>query len=148
MDIRIPGKYFKELEAGEAFTYPAVEITDQMIQDFSRLTGDYNLLHLNEEFSACSHFKSRICPGMLTASLAIAPLGDETFNGTAIAMIRSDWRYHHPVRIGDTLRRSATIASKEPRGEGYESGKVVFHIQVLNQCEETVLTGDLTVLIK
>jgi acyl dehydratase len=148
MDIRIPGKYFKELEAGQDFTYSPVEITDHMIQDFSRLTGDFNLLHLNEEFSAGSHFKSRICPGMLTASLAIAPLGDETFNGTAIAMIESDWKYHHPVRIGDTLRRKATVASKHPRGEGYESGKVIFHIEVVNQRAETVLTGDLTVLIK
>ena len=148
MDRKVTGKYFAELRVGERFNFSPVEVSESMINDFSSLTGDRNLLHRNEEFASSSPFKTRISPGMLTASLAVAPLGDQTFNGTAVAMTESHWNYLGPVHIGDRLKIDALVESMEARGEGKSGGKVCFGIRVENQEGKPVLTGNIAVLIK
>jgi len=46
----------------------AVKITESMINDFTKISGDYNSLHMEEEYAIETPFKKRVCHGMLLAS--------------------------------------------------------------------------------
>lgn len=147
MERIVPGRRFSELREGEELNFPCIEAREDMIATFSNLTGDHNLLHVDERFAAESRYGGRILHGMLTASLAIAPLGNETFNGTALALTEASWKFLAPVKIGDLLNMSASVASKEPRKNG-EGGKVRFSIEAHNQNGKKVLEGCIAVLIR
>ena len=43
-------------------------ITESMIEDFAKLSGDYNPIHMNSEYAKTTKFKKRICHGMLLGS--------------------------------------------------------------------------------
>jgi len=42
-------------------------ITEDMINEFAKLSGDYNPLHMDENYGHTSKFGKRICHGMLLA---------------------------------------------------------------------------------
>ena len=44
-------------------------ITESMIQEFAKLSGDYNPHHIDEEYAKKTKYEKRICHGMLLASL-------------------------------------------------------------------------------
>ena len=44
-------------------------ISEEMVNAFAELTGDYNSLHMNEEIARKSRFRTRIVHGMLPFSL-------------------------------------------------------------------------------
>ena len=44
-----------------------VKITESMIADFAKISGDYNPLHMDEKYAKSTTFKNRICHGMLLA---------------------------------------------------------------------------------
>jgi len=58
---------FNDIEIGQTETFELV-ITESMLDDFARLSGDYNPLHMNENYAYSTIFKRRVCHGMLVAS--------------------------------------------------------------------------------
>jgi 3-hydroxybutyryl-CoA dehydratase len=44
------------------------KISEEMIDSFAKLTGDYNSLHLNKEFARKSKYRQRVVHGMLPFS--------------------------------------------------------------------------------
>lgn len=43
-------------------------ITEKLVSDFAEISGDFNPLHMDENFAMKTKFKKRICHGMLVAS--------------------------------------------------------------------------------
>ena len=46
----------------------SIEITESMINNFAEFSGDYNELHMDENYASTTKFGKRICHGMLLAS--------------------------------------------------------------------------------
>jgi len=44
-------------------------ISETMVEEFAKLSGDYNPHHMDESYAKRTRFKKRICHGMLLASL-------------------------------------------------------------------------------
>ena len=44
-------------------------ISESMVEEFAKLSGDYNPHHMDESYAKRTRFKKRICHGMLLASL-------------------------------------------------------------------------------
>ena len=64
--------------------------------------GDFNPLHVDEEFAKKSRFGTRILHGPFSSALVSSPVG-MYFAGTAIAYLEHACRFKAPVRPGDTL---------------------------------------------
>jgi len=109
------------------------------------LFGDFNPLHVNEEFSRRSRFGSRILHGPFTSALVSAPVG-MYFSGTAIAYLEHACRFTAPVRPGDTLTSEWTVTGKldKPKHDG---GIVVLKCACTNQERETVVEADGKILV-
>ena len=57
-----------DLSIGQKVEFTEV-ISESMIEEFAKLSGDYNPHHMNESYARKTRFKKRICHGMLLGSL-------------------------------------------------------------------------------
>jgi 3-hydroxybutyryl-CoA dehydratase len=57
----------EDIEQGLRKTF-RVNITEAMVNEFAKLTGDYAPMHMDEEYAHKTDFKHRICHGMLIGS--------------------------------------------------------------------------------
>jgi len=58
---------YEDLEVGKIISFKK-NLTQNEINDFAKITGDYNPLHVNPKFALKTQFKSNIAHGMLLAS--------------------------------------------------------------------------------
>lgn len=92
---------FDELEVGMAAQLDRT-IRGADIDEFARLTGDTNPVHVDEDAARRSRFGERIAHGMLTAGLVSAVLGTRLPGPNAIYMGQT-LRFTRPVPIGSTI---------------------------------------------
>lgn len=113
-----PGKWYDDVAVGERFG-TSVTVTEAHLVLGSGLFGDFNPLHVNEEFAKRSMFGTRILHGPFTSALVAAPVG-MYFSGTALAYLEHACRFKSPVRPGDTLDTQWTVTQKidKPKHKG------------------------------
>lgn len=142
------GLYFEEFEPGQRITSPGRTITEADIVTFAGLTGDFNSIHTDAEFSRNTPFGERVAHGLLGLSIA-SGLATRTgvLEQTVIAFREiGDWKFIRPVRIGDTVyARLEVKETKELRRIG--GGSVVIEVSLVNQQGETTMKGNWTVLV-
>jgi acyl dehydratase len=142
------GMYFDEFEVGQRFSTAGRTVTEADIVAFAGLSGDYNQIHVDAEYSKNTAVGRRVAHGILGLSIA-SGLAVQTgiLVGTIVAFreIR-DWRFLKPVFIGDTLHVDlAVLETKSLSRIG--AGIVLIELDVLNQNDETVMKGSWSVLI-
>ncbi len=139
------GKTYGEFVVGEKDISPAVTITDAHIILFASLSGDYNPLHIDEEFAKKTPFGTRIAHGLLSVSVMSGYLG-QLLNGTAIAFLGARYKFTAPVKIGDTVHAESEVIEKKDK-EKYNGGVVKIKLQIKNQKDEVCVEGEATVLV-
>ena len=139
------GKWYDEVAVGERFG-TAVTVTEAHLALAAGMFGDFNPLHVDEEFAKKSIFGTRILHGPFTSALVSAPVG-MYFSGTAIAYLEHSCRFTAPVRPGDTLKTEWTVARKldKPKHRG---GIFVLEGLARNQRQETVVEAQGKILVK
>ncbi|MEO8847608.1 MAG: MaoC family dehydratase [Casimicrobiaceae bacterium] len=143
VDIR--GRWFDEMAAGDAFT-SAVTITEAHIATGAGLIGDFNPLHVDETFARASRYGTRILHGVITAALMGGPIG-MIFHGTALAYLEQSTRFLLPLRIGDTLTTTWTVAALLPKPR-HQSGIVTLGVAGRNQHGSVVAEGSGKVMVR
>jgi len=129
-----------ELKIGDSFSNRR-QITDQLIRSFADLSGDYNPIHLDDEFAKTTRFGRRIAHGMLSGAFISAVLGYE-FEARKIVYLSQTMRFVAPVYIDDTITTTATITKIRE-----EKGVVVMETRCTNQTGEVTLRGEAVVMI-
>ena len=124
------GKTFAELAVGMTVSIENT-VSEQDVIDFARVSGDYNPLHLDEEYAKTTQFKTRIAHGALTASYISAVLGND-LPGPGSVFMELSLKFVRPVKIGDTVISTAEVIAMEERGyrvtlsvKGEANGKTV-----------------------
>jgi acyl dehydratase len=140
-----PGKWYDEVAIGDTFG-TSVTVTEAHLAAAAGMFGDFNPLHVDEEFSKKSIFGTRILHGPFTAALVSAPVG-MYFSGTAIAYLEHRCKFVAPVRPGDTLRTDWKVVEKldKPKHRG---GIFVLEGVARNQKGETVVEAEGKILVK
>jgi 3-hydroxybutyryl-CoA dehydratase len=138
------GKWYDEIHVGDSFA-SSLTVTETHLVLGSGMFGDFNPLHVDEEFSKKSRFGGRILHGPMTSALVSAPVGNY-FAGTAIAYLEHACRFTAPVRAGDTLTTRWTITAKldKPKHKG---GIAVMSGACTNQRGETAVEADGKILV-
>jgi acyl dehydratase len=140
-----PGRSYSAVRVGDRFERE-VSITDAHLSDGARLIGDFNPLHVDEDFARASHFGGRILHGVITSALMGAELG-MVFAGTALGYLEHNARFLAPVRPGDRLAIAwcvTELIDKPQRGGGI----VVAEAEARNQHGELVATAHGRMLVR
>lgn len=95
------------LKVGDTFTISR-EVTDELVRKFAEVSGDFNPIHLDEEFAAGTRFGRRIAHGMLGASFISAVLGYK-LSERKIVYLGQTLKFTAPVFIGDTATATAVV---------------------------------------
>lgn len=90
-------------------------ITEDDIQKFAEVSGDYNPLHMDDDFAKTTIFGQRIAHGALTASYISGILGNN-LPGPGAIFTGLSMRFRRPVFIGDTVTVRAEVSEKKDRG--------------------------------
>jgi acyl dehydratase len=145
---RQAGLYFEEFEVGDSIESAGRTITETDIVQFAMLSGDWNQIHTDAEYSKEQMTGERIAHGLLVLSVASGLAVRLGFmEETVVAFMGLEWEFRQVVKIGDTVRVRATVAEKkEMRRLG--GGYVWFKIDILNQNDQRVHRGKWKVLVK
>ena len=142
------GRYWDDFKVGETFETAARTVEAGDVSLFAGLSGDFNPLHLNEEFAKTSPFGGRVAHGILTLAISNGhqnQLG--IFEGTTLALLGIDRiRFTSPVRLGDTVHTAMTIKETKPSSKP-DRGVVTYEVAVKNQKGETVMHCEQSVLM-
>ena len=140
-----PGKGYDEIKPGDTFG-AAVTITEAHLVLAAGLIGDSHPLHINQQFAEQTRFGGRVLHGVFTGAIVGGPVGT-FFAGTGIAYLEHNCRFTHPVRPGDTITTTWTIAAKtdKPRHGG---GLVALTGVCRNQNDEVVVEADAKMLVR
>src|SRR5215467_8999143 len=105
--------FFEDLSIGMTETLSKTVASSDVI-GFAQLTGDRNPIHLSEHFAAKTTFGRRIAHGLYTASLISAVLGTR-LPGPGAVYVSQTLNFRAPVRIGDTVEVTVTVAELDPQ---------------------------------
>ncbi len=143
------GLYWEEWEVGAEFFTSARTITEADIVNFAGISGDYNPLHIDEEFCRKTQFGTRIAHGPLIYSIAAGLLFQlHLYDDTLIAFLGFDsLKFTKPVKIGDTIHVRIEVLEKRETSKP-DRGVMKRLLQVLNQNDEVVQEGVQAFLLK
>jgi 3-hydroxybutyryl-CoA dehydratase len=144
----VRGMYFEEFEVGQKMVSPGRTVTESDVVGFAGLSGDYNLIHTDAEYSKTTPFGARVAHGLLGLSIASGlALRTGVLEGTVIAFREIvSWKFVKPVFINDTIHvEMEIIETKAMRRVG--GGKVDLNFDVKNQNNETTMKGIWSVLV-
>lgn len=113
-------------------------IEEDDVADFARVSGDTNLLHLDDETAERTRFGDRIVHGTLASGLISAALA--RLPGLTI-YLSQDLEFLQPVDIGDRL--TAIVEVVEDIGDGRYRLTTV----VENEAGEPVIDGEAVVIV-
>ncbi len=147
-ETRPRGLYFEEFEPGQIYFSSARTITETDIVRFAGLSGDYNQIHTDAEFSKKSPFGQRVAHGLLVTAIASGLIAQSgLIEGTVLAFREiENWRFTRPTFIGDTVHVVSEVVATKPIRR-LNGGAVTILVDVKNQNDDTVMKGKWVVLM-
>jgi acyl dehydratase len=136
------GLYWEEWEVGKSFETAARTVTETDIVMFAGISGDYNPLHINEEYCKKTQFGTRIAHGPLVYAIAAGLLFQlHLYDDTLVAFLGfENLRFTKPVKIGDTIHAKVTVTEVTETSKP-DRGVMKRLLQVINQNGDVVQEG-------
>lgn len=133
------GYTYDELEVGMSASFTKT-ITETDVYLFAGISGDFNPMHLNEEFAKLTPFGTRIAHGALPQCL-IAPVLGMKLPGLGTVALEMSTRFKRPTHFGDTITATAEITEKLEKKKW-----VRMDLTWTNQEDKVVCTGKALVI--
>lgn len=128
------------IKIGDSFSKERL-VTDELVRAFAEVSGDYNPIHLDEEFAKTTRFGRRIAHGMLSGAFISAVLGYE-FAEKKIVYLSQTLKFTAPVYIGDTVTTTATVTNIRE-----DKNIVTMETVCTKQDGEVVVKGESVVMV-
>lgn len=132
---------YRDLTVGSTAQLELV-VSERLVDDYARLTGDNNPVHLDEAFAVQSFFQRRVAHGLIGASLIGAVLGTK-LPGPGSIYLSQTLQFKRPVYLGDTITAKVEVLEKRDLTQ-----RVRLRTWVVNQTGQLVLDGSAEVLLK
>lgn len=88
----------------------SITLTAKHVDTYAEITGDYNPLHFDEDFTSKTKFKNLVVQGGLTTGLLHALVAMD-MPGPGTVFLSQNWKFTAPVFIGDTITAEAEVLS-------------------------------------
>lgn len=132
---------FADIPLGEKASMSKT-VTEHDVYTFAGVTGDFNPVHIDDQFAKNTMFKGRIAHGMLSAGFISAVLGT-ALPGSNTIYLGQELQFKAPVRIGDTVTATVEVIEKIE-----DKKRLILRTTVTNQDGVVVTDGKATVMKK
>lgn len=116
-------------------------ITDADVRAFAELVGDFNPIHLDEEYARGTRFGRRIAHGMLSGGLISAVLGMK-LPGPGAIYLSQQVKFLAPVYLDDTITAVAEVTAWRP-----DKRILTLKTECYNQDGQAVVTGEAVLMV-
>jgi 3-hydroxybutyryl-CoA dehydratase len=110
--------------------------TQEDVELFSRLSGDTNPIHLDEDYARGTRFAGRIIHGMLVASLISTVLGT-VLPGPGAIYIRQQMSFRAPAKVGERLTANVRVIDWDGT-----KGRITLATEVVTGAGIQVIVGE------
>lgn len=141
-----PSRRFHDFVEGTVYSTYRRTITETDLVNFTQFAGLRLPIFLDDEHARASVHGGRIVPGFLTASVSAGMLESVLGVHTLAGLGMDEFRFHAPVRPGDTLTAEVGVEKKKETSNPTR-GILTVRVRVINQREECVLEYLTTVLM-
>jgi acyl dehydratase len=133
---------FNEIQEGAEYVSAGRTITEADIVNFAGLSGDFNPLHMDEEWvRENTKYPSRIAHGLLVHSIGEGLNCTELSTWKILGFLETQRRMLLPVLPGDRITQRYMVKSKRPSSKDPSRGVVEVEVTIINQRGETVQDG-------
>jgi len=139
--------YYEDLNIGDEHVSTGRTVTETDVISFAGLSGDFNNMHIDEEFAKKTVFGTRVAHGLCVLSIASGLWFTMPRLATIAFMGLQDWRFSEVVKFGDTIRITRKLAEKKEHKRP-NMGFLTFEVNVHNQNEEIVQKGKWVILVQ
>ena len=133
-------------ELREGVSIPGISkgISQANINRYAEASGDYNPIHIDEDYARGTPLGGTVAHGMLVLAY-VSQMMTVAFGRDWLSGGRLEVRFRAPARPGDTISVSGKITAVE-KDEGHS--RVRCEVLCQNQNDEAVLTGVAEVKVK
>ena len=137
--LNMSGLSINDIYVGHKASFSkTIEFAD--VYSFAGIIGDFNPVHVNDEYAKTTRFGKRIAHGMLSASFISTVFGMLLPGADAIYMGQT-LKFLAPVFIGDTITAEAEVTEVIP-----EKKRFIAKTTVTKQDGTVVVTGEGTMM--
>ncbi len=133
------GKTINKIAIGDSASFSKT-ISETDVYLFAGISGDFNPIHVDEEFARKTIFGRRVAHGGITTSLIYAVLGT-ILPGMGTVALETSCSFKAPVFFGDTITASVTVLEKNE-----EKNRVRMALKWKNQDDVVVAEGTALVM--
>ena len=134
----------KNLQVGDDLLPIKKLITMKQILMYADASGDYNPIHIDEEFAKNSQFGRNIGHGMMVAA-TISELMVKNFAQAWYKTGKMKMRFKSPVYPEDEIQTSGSIKKSEQVGT---ATRITCSVQIVRQNGDTIISGETLVTLK
>ncbi|MGD9397263.1 MAG: acyl-CoA dehydrogenase family protein, partial [Candidatus Thorarchaeota archaeon] len=106
------GKSLDEIEVGEKAESTMI-VSDEHIDLYAQMSGDYNALHMDDEYAATTMFGKRIAHGPIGGALVARVIGTQ-LPGLGTLAFNMKVNFKAPVYPGDEIKAVIEVTEKVP----------------------------------
>ncbi|MDO5301341.1 MAG: MaoC family dehydratase [Tissierellia bacterium] len=139
--VEVKDVAFADMKVGDSASLTK-KITDEDVRAFAEISGDYNPVHIDEEFANATMFKGRIAHGILVSGLISAVIGTQLPGKNTIYM-GQNLKFTKPVYLNDEITAKVEVTNLRE-----DKHIVSLKTTATNQKGEEVIVGDAVVLKK
>ena len=140
-------RYLEDFPPGLVMTSVGRTVTETDIMNFAGISGDFNQLHINEEWvRANTPFSGRIAHGLLVLAIA-SGLATSIDDVETIAYLEETRKFLKPTYPGDTIHVVTTVRETRASTSRPGTGVLTTDVEVRNQRGEVVQAGTDAIMI-
>ncbi len=141
------GIYFEDIEIDKEIYTARRTILDCDVANFAGLSGDYNPLHIDDEYAKTNIFGERIAHGTLGIAIMTGQVNQlGIFEGTTVSLMEIQNKFKNPIMIGDTVH-SVIIPRKKTPSKNPSRGIVECDVFLINQDDKVLIEAKWVLMI-
>ncbi len=139
--------YFDEIKVGDKGISPSYTFTEERINAYAELTGDFTPVHVDEEYAKGTPFGTRVAHGLFGLSVADGLKTQSEYCFQPGMSLGWEWSFVLPIKIGDTCHIEFHVESVRESKSRPGWGIVVVPVELINQRGEVVQKGEHRVMV-
>ena len=132
---------FDEIKIGQSKKFEVI-ITESMVNDFAKISGDFSPIHMDDSYAKSTTFKKRVVHGMLLASF-LSRMDGMFLPGKHALYFSQSVEFRNPCFIGDVVTISSKVIDKS------DSTKIIkIESEITNQENKLLVYGSGRVIVR